>query len=230
MTLWWISRSTWRPALHTLRKRFVIESQHVSFQIKSHLPGHQRRSLNVCNSRTEYLYSFLIITCCASVSSKPVYFFCMLPGGYRHPAEASVLDSHPHWRMLRASLPCPPATAGVGWPWSEPVDRLHPQLWGVWLGSHTPWCPPAPPCYAASQTPAPGKSWTVDLSSGFQVRFIFFSFLNLHLLAAEVWPLTLLGHVCISVISSSQLHRGGQRGVPHPRWPCCHCCCATGAG
>lgn len=31
------------------------------------------------------------------------------------------------------------------------------------------------------------------------------------------------------VISSSQLHRRGQRGVPHPWGSCCHCCCATGA-
>lgn len=79
--------------------------------------------------------------------------------------------------MLRASLPCPLATVGVGWLWFEPVDQLHPQLWGVWLGSHTAWFLPAPPCYATSQTPAPGKSWIVDLSFGSQVRFSFVIFL-----------------------------------------------------
>lgn len=57
-----ICRSTWRPALHTLRKRFVTESQYVTFQLKFQLPGHQWSYLNVSNFSTEYLNSFLIIT------------------------------------------------------------------------------------------------------------------------------------------------------------------------
>lgn len=66
-----ICRSTWRHALHTLRKRFVTESQYVTFQLKFQLPGHQWSYLNVSNFSTEYLNSFLIITCfCPSVSKQ----------------------------------------------------------------------------------------------------------------------------------------------------------------
>lgn len=56
-----------------------------------------------------------------------------------------------------------------------------------------------------------------------QIFCLFFKF------TPTLWRLYGPGHVCIYVISSSQLHRRGQRGVPHPWWSSCRCCRATGA-
>lgn len=110
-----ISRSTWRPALHTLSKRFVTESQYVTFQLKCQLPGHQWRSLNVSNSRNEYgTYTF---------SSLLLVFVLQFPSKLRF------IVFHPENTTLQISLSWTPSR--TGWCWDHLCPVLRPrQVWG----------------------------------------------------------------------------------------------------